>query len=883
MENTQDLTKKLIQSEDSNSVKQAQEENNQNNAVITASGATIAATAVVTDLVASTQTKPFDRSLWNPLLTQTNKPLNQIPIVNAHNVATYQGSGTTFIADNQTMSTQDILANTPVGQLGGIEFKVDSYQGQIVVNHGDIHDPTVSNPVTMQSQLDIVKKWVQDPANSDSLIILHIGNDTNNATTKAAINQAISQTFGSELYSSSQFYGDINSKKFLNMDGTSRWPTAAELTSKGKHVIIISEGMNNDLGATIGASDIMNNHWYSNNSNSSYNSIPSSMFWNSYGEDRTLVGDLGSGVNSEIMGRIDTAQMDQLVAKGGLISLDQLSPNDPRLIAPDQRDKLALDPDVSLFGGVLHVNRGLASSLTFGAGVSTDVGSGSFAIVDGISKAYNNFKFINQVEQHLTSLIDIIDEADLKLFKQKNKTLNQPISKQDVIDYCHSKLSSTISKNALMAGGLTTTSLATSIFSAGLLFPIAFPITSIIAIATLAIGATATLIGNLINKKKLDQKLKKVFASKNFDELVANKINDLAEASVLESSTDNKSRDNLLSKISGSLLISNLALRISSMAKYAVTMVGTVASSLIGFALMIRTAIDSVINYQNRQKYIDDLPSLLTKATLPNINAKKYIFFGKTPLDNYLFKNQNELVKQYDLPENFKNLKLKEFKNILAKEFPVELNQIKQQCQNELIKDDLTKFCKQHSITYNMSDESITKLYVIDKVDKFISRDVISSGIFNSAKIAAGIATLGSMLFAPFAAIFVGLGAVGFGIGSVITNIVAKGESNKFTKASNDLLFNEKNGHKHLKAQAILTKINNAMTQSATEETLSNSTQLKESNKQSQQQKIIKLANKFKLDKSQFNKLATDAENSTLMAPNLPVSLASTNKKTLEK
>ncbi len=720
-------------------------------AALAAGGVAGVAGVMVGGLVADNTSTPIEQSKWNPVFLQKDKPLNQIPMINAHNVGTEPGQGTPFYAQDQSMSTHDILEKTPVGELGAIEFKTRvGVDGQPIVSHGPV-DPTVASPLTFDDEIDTVGEWVNDPNHKSSLLVVRIGAEgpgSGDREITEHIEEKLATTFGDKLYTKEEFFEDIHNRRYLDAAGNSRWPTANELNARGKNVIAMT---NYGGKQSLSAYHILNDNWRHNTPDYPNNMIPSSMYWDAHNESRMLVGDLGKYIHSDIVGHIDTGDMDPLIKNGGFIGLDHLSANDPRLMTPEAVKELSLDPDVSLFGGALHIDRGALSSATFGAGVFGAVGAGTFAIGDAIVKAYTNTQWIKNTDQNCRDLLKKVTFLELqKQQKDKNKKL-EFIQPEHLKQYCKKELIRDITLKTSKAGLVGTTGIAASIFSAGLLFPLAFPVTSIIALGTLAVGSFTTAIATYWQRRVVEKKVN-AFLSKN--EAL------LTDACVQLNNKDKKDhfaakvkkKQTFLGKISDGLIFSNLALRISSMAKYTVELLGKIGAGFVGVAALLRAAVDAGQNYYDRQKYLSNTDALVKDTCVPNIHEKRFMFFGSTPYTRFLEKNKG-----------------------------MEPEVAKKACMAEMLQKEKNKFMKQVGVKAN--DPDFMHKFAEHKIVAAIKKDVWSSAMINGLKVGVTIGATGMTVAPGIGAIFTGIGIFTVMLSAISAFFVARREAKKFKAA----------------------------------------------------------------------------------------------------
>lgn len=767
-------------------------------------GAAVAATAVtdtLTGLVSETQSAPVDKSLWNPVFSQTehpNTPINQMVFIGAHNSGSEPGSGTRLINSNQTMMPYDILSQTPARAL---TFQVENDNGVFITNHGAgmspiMIDHSIQAPETLQSQLDSVKQWLAQPGNNDQVVVIELGNNATTPHDQAAINGLLRQTFGKTLFDMHDYY---------SAETQGSWPTIHQLVSHNKHVIVLGSGMG-FYDAAIPSAYVSTAFLHP------VADAPAAMQWHMFGEDRTLLGNLvgptatsGLPADKQFTGSLDTQQVDQLIkdahGHGVMLHLDQISPNDPRLMTPEMRDQMGFDPNISLFNGLIQINRGVASTAIFSLGVFADTAAGTFAIAEGTLKAYQHYQFIQNAGKNFLQALKKVDLVDLAEFqrKQLKKQTGQDQLKDLGVDYlsayCRKTLLDKITTDTVLAGTVGTTTMAGAIFSAGLLFPPIFLITSLLAVVTVSAGTLITSLATYLNRRALNNKLDQVLEQTALKTKLNEKLDSLKTSMSMLGTTEYrmkakaKKTDKHLSTASSGLLGLTLALRIGSLAKYAVSIAGVISSGIITIGMFFRSGLDSVMNYRNRQTHLDNLPKLIAQLVLPPIDTRSFILFGETALEKYVRTSQHKIIKQFSLPPEFSGLAPRALlKELEAPQFRNQLQDLRKAATFDLIRQDLKDFSKTVKHRYHTDNDSLLKGYLQKQVENHISSDVLASGRMNTIKIAAAIWIGGSFFAPPLAGIFAGLALATLLIGEIVTRIVARSEKEKFKKTTANLI-----------------------------------------------------------------------------------------------
>jgi hypothetical protein len=455
-----------------------------------------------------------------------------------------------------------------------------------------------------------------------------------------------------------------------------------------------------------------------------------------------------------------------------------------------------IDPNIHLLNDSIQISRDVVSGLVFSSGILSSVGTAAFAIANSIFQYYKNLKYIQQAEQHLQDQIENVELAAL-LVKMK-KTKGWTATRATISAFCQKQCLAKITKDTLTDGAVGITTLAVSIFSIGFLIPIAFPITSILTIATLAIGAVTTGIITYINRKQLRKKLAaaaKIVKIKKLCHKQAAKFKSTLDIQQnhLNKVAQHEAAADTISAINFHLFATSLLIRLSALAKFALLLVesiATVASSVVGYA---RSAIDAVINYRNRQRYLENLPKLITHATLPWIDLKSFYLFGQTPLEKFITAEKHCLIAKHNLPNEFANLSareiIKSLSSINSRIMQNVLLIIRKNCIEHFMQKDFHAFCEANLRKDLMNTQnSLLKEYLVQHVADFIAFDVKTSGRINTAKIAISTGLGGSLIFPPLTGIFWAASCGIMLVGEVITQWVAHTEVKKFKKAAAQLI-----------------------------------------------------------------------------------------------
>lgn len=742
--------------------------------IAAASVATVGATAGVTSAVGIKQQQGVDRSLWDHIL-QRDTPLNQMPIIEAHNAGD-PGHGTVFFAQNQNMSTAELLDQTPVRAL---EFKVYEHNGQLVLNHGGLFDPTASSEVTLADEADTVSAWIDNPQNSHEVVILEVGGYyLSDPQDKWAVMETLKEKFGDKIYTDQDFYADLAHSTYLDAEGHPRWPTVNELAERGKNIVILSENLPSD-GIGISGSQVIVDPWHQGGSN-----LDPSLLFTRSSEDRTAIGYLGDQLHPEIVAPTNTAEADALIQRGGIISMDQITPNDPRFIKPEDRSKMDLDPDVTLFKA-WHINRGALSSTVFGFGLMSDLASTSFGFLSGIYQAYTNAQYIQDCEVYLKKAIQDLSSDEIK-------KIGEDAEKIKVL--CTNKLISTINQKTLKAGLLTTLSIATGIFGLGTLFPSIFFITSLLCLAIISLGIISTLIATYINRKKLILKIETIERSK-INEMITSKIKSMSSIEldgnpILEK---DKKHNKRLEKITEILFVNSLISNISSITKYSISLIGKIASFLVGLGSILGGIVQGLLHHRHLKSQRKKIHQLISGIILPSIDRKPYLFFGKSELEKYVHENFKKIKKETGIQaENRDELiaKLQETKNIRI------LNTVRMHC----IEDNLQKafglyLTKKLLFETDSDQDKMINDYIAEKMGGYAYSSTRYAGIINAMKISGGLFMISAFCFPQIAGILGIVAVLGFFLIALpIIYIAARSNKKLFKKATMESLSQNKEG-----------------------------------------------------------------------------------------
>lgn len=721
------------------------------NSVLTLSSISVAVGAAVT--VGAILEPPLDQEIFSHLLIR-DRPLNEIPILVQHNAGTQPGSGTFEVVGNQTMNFQDTLNRTPVR---GFELDLWELEGKTVINHGGIPAPGATLKSLAQS-IAPMKEWLDTPRPQGELIYIVIEDHLGPEATDAALLE-LSNTFGSAIYGPNEkdaFYAQHQ-----------RWPTVDEITQDGSRVMIISDNQGSHPELSFNAGEI------------------SSQFGQSY-EDRTIMGGLGEQFDPEIAGQIDTDRMDLLVARGGIIKLDQISPNDPRFFRANDRYKLALHPDISL-GGLWYVSAENWQEACLGMGTALATSSTSLGVLNAVASANLNEQVLNNAATAIALALDSLSVYDLQMAVP---WLSRTIEGADLIKAIRTKLLQELRFRTLKAGATGTVSLAGSALSLGILFPPAFIPLAGVAISGLGIGIGATAFFSWSHQRKLLKRLDPLFQradlaaliEKNLLRLRAEQAHCLSGEQLIDRAIQGRMMVDHLTTATNSLLASSLLVRMSSLGKYAMPVVGKVAWVAASVIATLSAAVSAALNFHRRNQQLHDISQTAIACLIPHIHKRKLSLFGQSFFASYLKKNYKDICQALDLPVKCS------VRHILAALNSPDLVDIKQhyerRCALKLMNIELKKFARAHNIPANQRySNSTVQEFAIAQVASFAHRDTLIAGAAGTLKMACAAGAL-SLIFPPVAG-FIWIGAASsVPVGLLISKFAAVRERQKFKKSA---------------------------------------------------------------------------------------------------
>ena len=749
-------------------------------------GAGALASAVVsgTAVAAASAMQPaHDLSKFDHIL-QKDTPLDQMIILSQHNAGALAGQGTLpLLATNQTMSIEDALNKTPIR---GFDLDLHKHNGDIVINHGGIFDSTVSddNIPRLTDVLETMNNWLDKPTNNNEVIFLNFENKGNLPW------NMLESSFGRNAVLDRWDYNQLVHK-------LGRAPTINEIRAEGVKVVDFNH--NRFIEAGSGETGFID--------------YPIESVW----EDRTLMEhgkdldlEIGQFTTDDIAPHITTDDIDQFVAsgKGMFISLDQVSANDPRFFKPEDRDSLALNPDLKLMGLFYESDEAFQSAL-LGFGTATAGATAALALAGGAYQGFLNEKKIRNQDKLMPKHLQAMElSAILQRRKNSKKSagqpLNQPVTVEEVKNLYKKNQLKSMTKDTVMAGASSTVSLTGATLALGMLFPPLMPAFGAAAAGVFGTGAAATLLGKVGNEKRMNQAIDKAFNLPGVMKALQQRVDAMnreithcvsqsgdAEA-LLSSMVSKREEGERLLEASNVMLGTALVARTSGMAKYGLPALGTAAMGLGASVTGVLVALSAAMNYRDRHSKLENLPQTTSEVLRPDYGRKqkrKLGLFGDTAFQRFLKKQQSTIASDlkldpdcsmkaisvaFALPCNEIHLE-KHLRNFAKKEWLKDLKQFADKQKPKLDFDTVRK-----------NPEDLKKLltqYAIKRVGDFAHNDTFSAGKSGTARLA---------LIGAFTGIFclpmLGVAAGVLGVGLGVSKGVAVHERKVFTQQLTDII-----------------------------------------------------------------------------------------------
>ncbi|WP_299732499.1 hypothetical protein [uncultured Endozoicomonas sp.] len=730
-------------------------------------------------------------------------PVDELVIFALHNAGAVPGQGSLpFVATNQTMSIEDVLDSTPIR---GFDLDLHEHNGELVLNHGGYFDPTVSsdNIPKVEDVLDSMNDWLHAPGNLDEVLFLNFENAN-----------LMSRDILDAAFGDGAVMGGPELVGLINQLG--RVPTINEIRAAGYTVVVFDQGSYGGAGhGTIGIGGLE---------------------WDSLWEDRTVLGPLETTTDDVIAPPITTEQVDGILGsgEGGWVSLDHVTPDDPRFFKPEDRNELLLRPDLSLMGLFYESDQAFQTAL-FGFGTGAASATAAFALGGAGFQGYLNEKKIRNQDQLMPAQLKSMELSEIlkkrkKNTKDKYKPLDREITVEEVMSLYKKKNLRTMSKDTAMAGAGATVSLTGSALALGMLFPPLFPAFGGAAIGVAGAGTAATIMGALGNNKRLSKAIKKAFelpaVEKALKERVAAMNKEMKECAskggtadeLLSSMVEQREQGARLMKASSVMLGTSLVARASGMAKYGMPAIGTAAMGVGAGITGILTALSARMNYRERRQKLNNLAQTTSEVLRPDYGRKqkrKLGLFGNTDFQRYLKSNRAEVAKLLNLDEKFSNKDLSVAFALPGNEMHLEY--FLRGFAARQWRKGLVKFAGKQKPAVDFAEvqkdkvalkELLTK-YAIKQVGKFAHNDTWKEGRGDTAQLALVMAFSG-IFFLPM------LGVAGATLlaGLPITKAVAKHEEKLFTRKLTELIENPpKDSPEKIAAHNSLHKLINSWTE----------------------------------------------------------------------
>ena len=746
-------------------------------------GALVSGASIAT---ASALQPAHDLSMFDHIL-QKDTPLDEMIILGMHNAEALAGKGTLpLLATNQTMSIEEALNKTPVR---GFDLDLHKHNGEIVINHGGIFDSTVSDDQIprLDNVLETMNNWLDKPGNSNEVLFLNFENKGNLPW------QMLENTFGQNAVLDRWDYNQL-----VNKFG--RAPTINEIRAEGYKVVDFNH--NRFIEAGSGETGFWDN--------------PIESVW----EDRTLMEhgkdldlEFGKFTTDDIAPHITTEDIDQFVesGKGMYISLDQVSANDPRFFKPEDRDSLALNPDLKLMGLFYESDEAFQNAL-LGFGTATAGATAALALAGGAYQGFLNEKKIRNQDklmpQHLQAMeLSAILQRRKNSKKLAGKPLRDKVTVEEVKDLYKKNQLKIMTKDTIMAGANSTVSLTGSTLALGMLFPPLMPAFGGASAGVAGTGAVATLLATVGNRKRMNNAIDEAFNDSGvmkalkqrvdaMNREIANTVSKSGDAeSLLSSMVSKREEGERLLKASNVMLSTSLVARASGMSKYGLPALGTAAMGVGASVTGVLVALDAAMNYRDRRSKLQNLPQTTSEVLRPDYGRKqkrKLGLFGDTAFQRFLKKQKAAITEDLRLPQDcsMKEISLafslpgndvhleKHLRNFAKKEWLKDLRQFASQQKP-----------KQDFDTVQANPENLKKLltqYAIKRVGDFAHNDTFSAGKSGTARLAL-IGAFSGIFFLPM----LGVAAGAMGIGLAVSKGVAVHERRVFTQQLTDIIEKE--------------------------------------------------------------------------------------------
>ncbi len=455
--------------------------------------------------------------------------------------------------------------------------------------------------------------------------------------------------------------------------------------------------------------------------------------------------------------------VDQL-KKPGIHYIDQYNLQDPRI---NETPSYA-DQDQTFAADLLHTKDPIA----FDAGVFATSASATLSAAGGIYAAVQNENYISSIKSG-REIENIISRLDQDIAKKG------PVTSESIKQHCKKQVMNTITKRSVIPGLFSTFGISGAILSASLLFPPAFVGLAIASLVTLGVGAIGSGVAAYFNRKRIGKEFDKAFASPRIKKIVDGKIEDIKSGKLNLLSKEERKFDDSVQNAGNAFTVANMAMRVSSMAKYAMPMIGAVAGLAAPVIATLSGAYKAVVNYRARQKrFVENAASGVADYILSGIDKKPHLgIFGKSVFDKYVEKNYDFIAQELDLKGKKNIAKLKDELNDPDNEkAKTLLGNLRQNCLKDHYAKEFATYQKANGSQANFKD------FLHAKIEKEVIKDVGVSGMVATTAISASLA--GASVFTPFATPFLLIAsAASFALGSVVTAVTGLFEKSKIKKS----------------------------------------------------------------------------------------------------